>query len=43
MTYRHRASPSGLAVLALGWPKKELAELDGIWMDRSPPGSLKTE
>jgi CRISPR-associated protein Cas2 len=43
MTYRDKGSPGGLAILSLGWPKKELVDLDGIWIDRSPPGSLKTE
>jgi CRISPR-associated protein Cas2 len=43
MTYRDHESPSGLAVLTLGWTKKELVELDGIWVDHAAPGSLKTE
>jgi hypothetical protein len=43
MTYRDHESPSGLAVLTLGWTKKELVELDGIWVEHAAPGSLKTE
>jgi CRISPR-associated protein Cas2 len=43
MTWRDKTSPSGQAVLSLGWPKKELVELDGLWLDRSEASSLKTE
>lgn len=43
MTYRDPESPSGLAVLTLGWTKKELVELDGIWVNHAAPGSLKNE
>jgi CRISPR-associated protein Cas2 len=43
MAWRDSSSPSGLSLLTLGWPRKEIVELDGIWIDRSPPGSLKTE
>ena len=43
MTYRDRESPSGLSVVVLGWPKKEFAEIDGIWADRLIPSSLKAE
>jgi CRISPR-associated protein Cas2 len=42
MTWRERASPSGQALLTLAWPKKEIVEHDGIWLDRSER-SLKTE
>lgn len=34
MTWKEKSSPSGQAVLTLGWPKKEIVELDGIWVDR---------
>jgi CRISPR-associated protein Cas2 len=34
MTWRDRQSPSGQAVLTLGWPKKEIVDLDGVWVDR---------
>jgi hypothetical protein len=35
--------PSGQALRLLGWPKEELVEVDGLWLNRSEPGSLKTE
>lgn len=43
MTWRDPAMPSGQALRILGWPKKELVELDGLWLDRSEAESLKTE
>ena len=43
MTWRDKQSPSGQAVLVLGWPKKELVELDGLWLERVDRSSLKTE
>lgn len=43
MTWREASMPSGQALRVLGWPRKELVELDGLWLDRSEPGSLKTE
>jgi CRISPR-associated protein Cas2 len=43
MTWQDRQSPSGQAVLILGWPRKELTELNGVWLDRRPPNSLTTE
>jgi CRISPR-associated protein Cas2 len=50
MTWQDRDSPGNQAVLMLGWPKKELMELNGVWLDRraSSPvtpesGSLTTE
>lgn len=43
MTWRDKASPGGQAVRSLGWPKRELAECDGLWLIRSEPRSLKTE
>lgn len=43
MTWRDKKSPSGQAVLSLGWPKKLLIELNGLWLDKSEPSSLKTE
>jgi CRISPR-associated protein Cas2 len=44
MTWRDKQAPGGQAVLTLGWPRKELVELDGVWLDRRPaPDSLKTE
>lgn len=43
LTWREKSSPSGQAVLVLGWPKKELVELDGIWLGRSEKRSLTTE
>jgi CRISPR-associated protein Cas2 len=43
MTCQDQQSPSGQAVLVLGWPRKELAELNGVWLDRRLPDSLTTE
>jgi CRISPR-associated protein Cas2 len=43
MTWREKQMPSGQAVLVLGWPRKELVELDGIWLDRSEHSSVTTE
>ena len=43
MTWQDQQSPSGQAVLVLGWPRKELAELNGVWLDRRLPDSLTTE
>lgn len=44
MTWREKQEPSGQAVRALGWPKKEFVELDGMWLDRADStGSVKTE
>lgn len=42
MTWQEKREPSGQAVLVLGWPKRELVELDGIWLDRRED-SLTTE
>ena len=43
MTWHDKSAPSGQAVLMLGWPKKELTELNGVWLDRRTPDSLSTE
>ena len=43
MTWRSPDMPGGQAVLMLGWPRKEIVELDGLWVDRSEPRSLTTE
>jgi CRISPR-associated protein Cas2 len=43
MTWQDQHSPSGQAVLVLGWPRKELVEINGIWLDRRVPDSLTTE
>ena len=43
MTWREKLEPGGQAVLTLGWPKKELAELDGMWLDRLEDSSLTTK
>lgn len=43
MTWRDKHMPSGQAVRALGWPRKQLVELDGLWLDHAEPRSLKTE
>ncbi len=43
MTWRDAQQPSGQAVLTLGWPKKELVELNGLWLDRRDSSPLPTE
>jgi CRISPR-associated protein Cas2 len=44
MTWRDKNAPSGQAVRILGWPKKELVEADGMWLDRAgSEGSMTTE
>jgi len=43
MTWTDKEMPSGQGVLTLGWPRKELTELDGVWLDRREVGSLTTE
>ena len=35
MAWRDKHQPSGQAIRSLGWPRKELVEHDGIWLDRS--------
>jgi CRISPR-associated protein Cas2 len=35
MTWRDKMSPGGQAILVLGWPRKEIVEYDGIWLERS--------
>jgi CRISPR-associated protein Cas2 len=42
MTWRDRRAPSGQAVQILGWPRKELVELDGLWLDRADVDSSVT-
>jgi CRISPR-associated protein Cas2 len=43
MTWPDKSSPGGQALLMLGWPRKELTELDGVWLDRRAPRSVTTE
>jgi CRISPR-associated protein Cas2 len=43
MTWQDKQEPSGQALLTLGWPRKDLVELDGMWLDRAPNRSLTTE
>jgi CRISPR-associated protein Cas2 len=43
MTWPEGHLPSGQALLFLGWPKEELIEVDGLWLNRTQPPSLKTE
>jgi len=43
MTWQDKHRPSGQAVLVLGWPKKELVELDGMWLDRAEPSTPSTD
>lgn len=40
MAWRNATEPSGQSLLVLGWPRKELVELDGVWLDRSSAGSF---
>jgi CRISPR-associated protein Cas2 len=35
MTWRDKEMPGGQGVLVLGWPRKELVEIDGMWLDRT--------
>jgi len=35
MTFRDASSLSGQVVLVLGWPKKEIVEHNGVWLERS--------
>jgi CRISPR-associated protein Cas2 len=43
MTWRDKTKPGGQAVLVLGWAKKDLVELDGVWLDRCERSSLTNE
>jgi CRISPR-associated protein Cas2 len=43
MTWQEKKEPSGQAVQVLGWPKKDLVEIDGMWLDRAESSSLTTE
>jgi CRISPR-associated protein Cas2 len=43
MTWRDTTEPSGQAVRVLGWPRKEIVELNGLWLERTDGGSLTTE
>lgn len=43
MTWRDARRPGGQAILTVGWPRKELAELDGLWLDRRVSESLPAE
>lgn len=43
MTYQDVKEPSGQAVRVLGWPRKEIRELDGLWLERSELPSLTAE
>ncbi len=43
MTWLDREMPSGQGLLTLGWPRKELVEHDGIWLDRGGISSVTTE
>lgn len=44
LAWRDSSSPSGLAMSALGWPRADIVEVDGIWLARTPgEGSLISE
>ena len=43
MTWRDKKEPSGQAVRILGWPRKEMVEVDGMWLEGAITESLKTE
>ena len=34
MTWQDKHQPGGQGVSVLGWPKKELVEMDGMWLER---------
>lgn len=42
MTWPDKNSTSGQAIRILGWPKKEIVEHDGIWLERGER-SVRTE
>ena len=43
MTWRDPQMPGGQGILSLGWPRKELVELDGIWLERRETGSVTSQ
>lgn len=43
MTWQDRDSTGNQAVLTLGWPKKELTEFNGMWLDCRPAGPVTPE
>ena len=43
LTWREKQAPGGLGILTLGWPKKEIVELNGTWLERGDRRSLTTE
>lgn len=43
ITWHDATMPSGQGLSLLGWPKEELVETDGLWLNRAQPRSLKTE
>jgi len=43
MTWKDARQTGGQGLLTLGWPRKELVELDGLWLDRAEPGSVTSE
>jgi CRISPR-associated protein Cas2 len=43
MTWKDVQATGNQSVLMLGWPKKEIVDLSGLWLDRRPMDSLTTE
>ena len=44
ITWPEKGRPGDQALLTLGWPRKDLVEVDGLWLDHhEPDGSVKTE
>lgn len=43
MTWYDRASPGNQEMLMLGWPKKELTEFNGLWLDRRASETVAPE
>lgn len=43
LTWYDKASPGNQGLLTLGWPKKDITEVDGLWLEFQSTGSLTTE
>lgn len=40
ITWRDRKEPSGQAIRAIGWPRSDISERDGIWLARVDTDSI---
>lgn len=43
MTWDDKQMPGEQALLTLGWPRRDLVEADGLWLERADLGSVTTE